>query len=126
MAKSRKGRKRSRLPLVTGSTQLNIPLNADSTDGAGTALVKIPKQLSMMNHRLYRESMVYKVQFQALPFNSNDNTEYAFYTLPNNWFTIGAIKFAFKQWRQSIQDELASGTKLAKWYDFRINEQDPD
>ena len=126
MAKSRKGRKSSRLPLVSSATQLTIPLNADSTDGVGTALVKVPKQLGMINHRLYRESMVYNVSFEAIPSNTSARIEYRFYTLPNNWFTMGAIKFAHKQWKASIQDELAQGTKLAKWYDFRINEQDPD
>ena len=126
MAKSRNGRKSSRLPLVNNATQLTIPLNADSTDGAGTALVKVPKQLGMINHRLYRESMVYKVSFDFLCDSSTSRSEYKFYTLPNNWFTMGAVKFAHKQWKASIQDELAQGTKLAKWYDFRINEQDPD
>ena len=126
MAKSRKGRKSSRLPLVSSATQLTIPLNADSTDGAGTALVKVPKQIGMVNHRLYRESMVYRVSFEALAASTTSKTEYRFYTLPNNWFTMGAIKFAHRQWKASIQDELAQGTKLAKWYDFRINEQDPD
>lgn len=127
MVKSRKSSKSSRIPLVTNPVQLTLPLQPDTTDGAGTSLVKIPKQLGMVNHRLYRESMVYKVQFEAVsPLQNSSALTYSFYTLPNNWFTMGAIKFAHRQWKAAIQDELKAGVKLAKWYDFRIDEQDPD
>ena len=55
------------------------------------------------------------------------NVEYTIFTLPNTWFTHGAIKHAWKNYRAAMQDELMqSGGRTSKWHDFRINVADPD
>jgi hypothetical protein len=48
---------------------------------------------------------------------------YEFYTLPNNYFVHGAIKYAFDTYQNMMADEIAAGIKPAKWHDFKINEQ---
>ncbi len=106
----------------------HIPLEAlaaDATD-AGDAIIQVDKALSVMNHRLYRQGRNYTCSLQYIPASSTQAYEVSIFTLPDNWFVRGAIKHAYNTWRRSIQDEVAAGAVLSRWYDFRINEQDPD
>jgi hypothetical protein len=79
-----------------------------------------------MNHRLYRQGRNYELSVQFVPLTTTVAYEVEIYTFPDNWFVRGAIKHAYRTWKSSIQDELDAGVKLSRWYDFRINEQDPD
>lgn len=121
MAKKRASKKMKR----AGDTELSSQLLAADGTGEGAGMVSIPYTLSRANHRLYRQSMTYPVSFQVLPPDDNTYT-YQFFTLPSNWFTLGAIRFAFRQWRASIQEELTSGAKVGRWMDFRIESTNPD
>ncbi len=105
----------------------NIALEALATDAtdAGDAIIQVDKALSIMNHRLYRQGRNYTCSLQLIPDVDHSTLEVEIFTLPDNWFVRGAIEHAYKTWRKSIQDELAAGAKLSRWYDFRINEQDP-
>ncbi len=109
-------------------TERDLPLTAGTTDGAGTALVKADKELSKLNGRLYRMCRTYDVSFSALTQNlaSSNHYSYQFYTLPNTWFVHNAIKNAYDIYMQSMQDELNAGVRMARWHDFKIDEQDPD
>ncbi len=107
--------------LVGMPTQRTIALSAgeaSQTEG----IVEVSSLLSQMNSRLYRQGMNYDVQFALTePTNSAITYQINFYTLPNNWFTLGAIKHAFNAWRSTLQEELiVTGGKHAKWLDFRI------
>lgn len=122
MAGKRKGsRKRSKTEkLASMPTQRVIALaagEASQTQG----VVHVNRLLSQMNSRLYRQGRTYDVQFQMPQPNNDVDVQINFYTLPNTWFTHGAIKHAFKSWRATLQDELmATGGKHAKWLDFSI------
>lgn len=122
--KNGKGRKTSRKSkaekLASVPTQRVIALSAG--EGSQTeGVVHVSRLLSQMNSRMYRQGRTYDVQFQMTEPMSDPLTEYHFFTLPNNWFTHGAIKHAFSVWRASLQDELmATGGKHAKWLDFSI------
>ena len=98
---------------------------ASGTAGAGQAMVAVPQVLSAGNMRLYRQSRNYEVAFSVDPSYSASLVEAKFYTLPTNWFTIGAIRHAFRNWRYSIQDELQNAV-VADWYDFRISTDNLD
>ncbi len=101
-------------------TQRTIALaagEASQTQG----VVHVNRLLSQMNSRLYRQGRTYDVQFQMPQPNNDVDVQINFYTLPNTWFTHGAIKHAFSSWRATLQDELlATGGKHAKWLDFSI------
>lgn len=117
----RKGRKKTkRMKLATMPTQRTIALSAGE-DSQSRGLIQVSKLLSQMNSRLYRQGFAYDVQFQlgteTAPYYQVD-----FYTLPNTWFTHGAIKRAFSIYRAMMQDELMeTGGRFSKWHDFKIN-----
>ena len=117
---ARKSRARRKAVKLAGSTELQFPLLASGTAGDGQAMVQADKILSGVNMRLYRQSMVYPVRFAVDPVNTTNVMEYKFYTLSHNWFTMGAIKHAFKNFRYSIQEELQNAN-VSKWYDFRVD-----
>lgn len=110
------------------ATEIHIPLKALAAEGtdAGDAIIQVDKCLSMMNHRLYRQCRNYELSLQYIPVVYDAAYEMEIYTFPNNYFVRGAIAHAYNTWKRSIQDELDAGVRLSRWYDFRINEQDPD
>lgn len=110
-----------------GDTELTSSLVAADGTGAGQGIVSIPHTLSKMNMRLYRQGMSYPVSFRTVNQGTGGSTfSYRFYTLANNWFTLGAIRFAFKNWRASLQEELTAGAKVGRWIDFRVDSTNPD
>lgn len=118
--RSRKSRARRKAVKLAGSTELQFPLLASGSAGVGQAIIQADKILSAVNMRLYRQSMVYPVKFRVDPVALSSTMEYRFYTLSHNWFTMGAIKHAFKNFRYSIQEELQNAN-VSKWYDFRVD-----
>lgn len=85
--------------------------------------------LTEHNQRLYRQSRNYRVQVSLVGGPDDDGlpAAYNIFTLPNTWFTHGAIRYAFKNYKAAMKDELAqTGGKTAKWHDFRIALNDPD
>lgn len=118
--RSRKGSKKMKTTAVCKS----IPLEVVAT-GQSNYVLQTPKALGVMNHRLYREGMIYDMSLSAGRIDFA--TTWKIYTLPDTWFVRGAINYAFRSYRASLQEELTlSGGKHSKWLDFRINEQDPD
>lgn len=111
---------------MANDTELSSALIAADGTGAGQAIVNVSRNLCKANMRLYRQSMSYPVSFKTTGVYTTNVTEYKFYTLANNWFTQGAIKFAFKNWRASLQEELTAGAKVGRWIDFRIESTNPD
>ena len=124
----KKGKKsgRSKVPMAN-DTELSSALIAAGSDGDGQAIVNISRNLGKVNMRLYRQSMSYPVSFKTTgdPYGTT-TVNYEFYTLANNWFVQGAVKFAFKNWRASLQEELTAGAKVGRWIDFRIESTNPD
>ena len=122
MAGRRKGsRKRSKTEkLATMPTQRTIALTAGEASQT-QGVIHVSRLLSQMNSRMYRQGRTYDVQFQMSQPIADEYQDFHFYTLPNTWFTHGAIRHAFKQWRATLQDELThTGGKTSKWLDFSI------
>ncbi|AXH74563.1 MAG: putative capsid protein [Cressdnaviricota sp.] len=115
---------------VKTPTEKCIPIGAlaDTGGAGGTLIVKASKFASQMNHRLYRQTRNYSLKFSLQALTAADDHEigYDFYTLPNNWFVHGAIKYAYRTYMQAHQDELDAGIKFSRWSDFTIDEQNPD
>ena len=125
MARKKKMKRTRKSLKMANDTELTFPLVATDGTGAGLAVVATDQQLAVMNMRLYRQSMSYTVKFSAPAPNSGTRTTYKFFTLANNWFTLGAIKHAFRNWRFSIQDELQNAAP-GKWHDFRLADTNLD
>lgn len=88
--------------------------------------VDVPQLLSQFNSRLYRQGRTYRCQVAVTSPNSIQSRQYRILTLPNTWFTHGAYKHAFKNYRAAMQDELAqTGGKTSKWHDFHVKLNDP-
>lgn len=122
--KSKRGSRKA-MPMAN-DTELSSALIAADGTGVGQAIVNVSRNLCKTNMRLYRQSMSYPVSFKSATVHANQTVHYKFYTLANNWFTQGAIKFAFKNWRASLQEELTAGAKVGRWIDFRIESTNPD
>lgn len=107
-------------------TQLSTALIAADGSGTGQGIVDVVEEMCKMNHRLYRQAMVYPVSFKLATVNTTNYLNYRFYTLANNWFTQGAIKYAFRNWRASLQEELMGGAVQGKFLDWRIAHTNAD
>lgn len=101
------------------TTERNIPLIAVGSSGVGRGLVQVDRELSQVNEQLYRQCRSYRVRFSVWPTSTSEAT-YRFFTLPNNWYTMAAIRHAYKNWMETLEDPLESGAVFAKWYDWRI------
>lgn len=107
--------------------ETSVALNSSSdTSGEHPAMLEIAPVLSRMNHRLYRQSRVYSFKLQNVQRVGTSDTRLEIYTLPNNWFVYGAIKYAFDTYMQNHADELANGVKFSRWHDFECSVQNPD
>ena len=82
--------------------------------GAAGTIVKVSDNLSKINHRLYRQGMVYDVNV-SLDVASTDTVEV--YVLQDTWYTNNAWKLAYQTFLDNTQ--LESGRK-ARWHDFRV------
>ena len=117
--------KKKMIPMAA-DTQLSVGLIANDDTGVGQASVDVVEEMCKMNHRLYRQAMVYPVSFKLSTINTVNYVVYKFYTLPNNWFVHGAVKYAFKNWRSSLQEELMGGAVQGRFLDWRIAQTNPD
>lgn len=129
MARKRMKRKKKgslKMPMAS-DTQLVTGLIANDASGVGQGVVDVVEELCKLNHRLYRQAMTYPVSFKATAIPHTSNTiSYQFYTLANNWFVHGAIKYGFRNWRASLQEELMGGAAQGKYMDWRVQHTNPD
>jgi len=118
--------KRKMIPMAS-DTQLDTALIASDASGIGQAAVDVVEEMCKINHRLYRQAMVYPVSFKTTgQISQSSLVTYQFYTLANNWFVHGAIKYAFRNWRSSLQEELMGGASQGRFLDWRIAHTNPD
>ena len=113
-----------KLPIACERSML-LQTNTDET-GENPFLVEIAPNLSRMNNRLYRQSRLYNVRFEAKDNVQANPATYEFYTLPDTWFVRGAIKYAHSIYMQNHMDELEAGIEFSQWHDFDISPQNPD
>jgi len=97
------------------STVTELPIVA-SAAGKSTTWVSIPRTLSRVNHRLYRENLNY---YAEVSVSSATPTNVDVYTLMPTWYVLGALKAAKKMHDEAMKEEGRVIDK-ARWYDFRI------
>jgi len=89
---------------------------------ANIGYASIPRSLSKVNHRLYRESRTYECSVQ-IDANVADATTVDVYALADTWYLKGALKLAKSAWDASNAEEIAMNNgHVARWNDFRVND----
>lgn len=119
MAKSRTKAKK-RYP-VQRATEIRTFGNDDNK------LIDVPKMMSMLNHRLYRQSRVYRSKINLMN-RTEQNTSYPtgftieVYALRDTWMLQKAYQLAKATYDKNTAEERARlGSKqTARWEDFRI------
>ncbi len=124
MAQKKKGKSKARKGKRVGvvsrnTTERTVCVRQSAGTDGEYLVVNLPKMLSASNMRQYDQCMTYRFRLDVINKETADCT-YTIYTLPENWYTIGAIRYAAKMYRTAMKDELeVSGGKKARWHDFR-------
>ncbi len=98
--------------------QKHIEINvADS----GNQFVDVARCLSEVNHRLYRQSRVYRCKVNHLG-NPTDRGKLDIYVLRDTWMLQKAYQMAKDAYDKNMSEERAdvSSKNVARWQDFRI------
>jgi len=98
--------------------QKHIEINvADS----GNQFVDVARCLSEVNHRLYRQSRVYRCKVNHLG-NPTDRAKLDIYVLRDTWMLQKAYQMAKDAYDKNMSEEMDDVAKsnLARWRDFRI------
>lgn len=100
-------------------------LGSAETEGPDTTYIDVFKDLSLVNHRLYRQGRVPMIRIGfAGPFASTVSfASIAAMTLPNNWQVRKAHQFALKQYLRATK-ESRRATGQARWHDFKVYYED--
>lgn len=77
-----------------------------------------PNVLSKINRRHYPATGVYECNVMLNPVVVTGQLNV--YVLKDNWDTIGAIRQAYKAYRQATAQEREHSSMLPRWEDFRI------
>jgi len=81
----------------------------------------VPRNLSQINHRLYRQSRVYEVSI-SIDADLDDNTSIDVYALANTWMVHKALQMAKDAFDESNSEELEMlNGRTARWNDFRVH-----
>ena len=83
--------------------------------------ILVDKQLSAINHRLYRQSRIYscKVEIDAsLPTGAFVDV----YALSDTWMNMKAYQYAKKQYDKNSNEEMSAiaQSNVGRWNDFRV------
>ncbi len=98
--------------------QLNT-CTLDFVGSAGAKLINIPKALSLVNRKSYRQGYVYSVDFiEVIPTDAQQVFTIA--KLPENYNTLGGYKLGFESWKAQRHMAIAeSDIEPGKWSDFK-------
>ena len=96
-------------------------LSGAETEGTDTTYIDLFKDLSLVNHRLYRQGRVPMVRFGFTgPFATTiTNAAVAAFTLPNTWQVRKAHQLALKEYLRATKEERRR-TGQARWHDFKV------
>lgn len=87
---------------------------------AVNTIVEVPKLLSVVNQRLYRQHGSYKVKVELNIANADAVAPIDVYALAPTWWVINSIRQAKKHFDLAMKEEMEQ-TRPARWYDFRID-----
>ena len=97
--------------LTVGATEAPVNLNG---------IIDVPRLMSQVNHRLYRQSRVYETSV-TVDADLPDATTIEVFALADSWWTMKALQLAKTAWDESNAEELKMlGGKKARWSDFRV------
>ena len=90
-------------------------------DSADHLQIDVAKHLSELNHRLYRQSRVYRCKVNHLG-NPTDRGKVDVYVLRDTWMLQKAYQMAKDAFDKNMSEERAdiSKSNMARWQDFRI------
>lgn len=100
-------------------------LGSAETEGPDTTYIDVFKDLSLVNHRLYRQGRVPMVRFGWIgPWTSGvTSASVSVMTLPNTWPVRKAHQLALKEYLAATRDERRRGGQ-ARWHDFKVYFED--
>ena len=83
--------------------------------------IDVARHLSELNHRLYRQSRVYRVKINHMG-NPTDRGQLDVYVLRDTWMLQKAYQMAMDTYYDNMKEEAKdiSKTNMARWQDFRI------
>lgn len=86
-------------------------------------VVDVPRSLSEVNHRLYRQSRVYRCKVSSLQALKKSNPLFYVYVLRDTWMLQKAYEMAKGAYDKNMSEERAdiSPSNMARWQDFRID-----
>lgn len=110
-------RRNSKRYPVQRNYNLTQALPAPST----TALVDVPKHLSQINHRLYRQARYYEVSV-TVETDMADTTTMDVYALADTWMVQKSVQMAKDVFDRSTAEakESLGEPHIARWNDLRI------
>lgn len=101
---------------------IRLAEGANPQSNNATMLVRVDRELSRVNHRLYRQSRVPSCKI-SLDANVAAGQGIDVYVLRDTWMNQKAYQMAKKVFDENSKQEnamIAKGTK-ARWNDFRVN-----
>jgi len=99
--------------------QRNMALRSDTTE-VDYYVLDVARNLSVSNHRLYRQGKTYSVKVDLDPGGA---VNYAIFALRDTWMIQKAWQLGRSVYLRSTADERAvmSSQKVARWEDFRVS-----
>ena len=95
-------------------------LLSEIATGSGLGIINIPKGLSGLNRRLYRQNRVYRVKVDAI---GDVMGAVDVFRLRDTFMLQRGYQEAMKAWNESYEaaEEVVKETSRARWRDFRID-----
>lgn len=120
MAKRTSSKKASKHYPVQRKMQLRETANPQTNDTQ--MAIFVDRELSHINHRLYRQSRVYSCKVEidsSLPTGTTVDV----YALSDTWMNMKAYQYAKKHYDKNSAEELdaLSKTNVGRWNDFRVD-----
>lgn len=98
------------------TTVTEIELFNTSGVPQANSYVKIPRALSIINQRMYREHMGYYAEVNLSARDEQSLIEV--YALAPNWFTLGALRTAKEMYDKAMREERTMVASPGRWHDF--------
>ena len=100
---------------------IRLAEGANPQSNNATMLVRVDRELSRVNHRLYRQSRVPSCKI-SIDANVAAGTGVDVYVLRDTWMNQKAYQLAKQEFdNNAVQEREQLGTMTARWNDFRVN-----
>lgn len=106
-------KKKSRYPVLSGFEL------TDSGATSTTRIIQVDRELSKVNHRLYRMMRYYECKIDMNPQSTDGQVD--IYVLKDTWSLHKAVQMAYKEYLENTSDERSRMSSTARWEDFRAD-----